>query len=226
MSFGKLMSDFRGVCGIKGCRGCSQEFGIDKDVWERVRLWWREVSCPPPRACNSGFSSITPCPSSLCCPLTPLILSRSASAKFLNHELSVGFFVVVSCRLLLCRYPYKLFFFFLWFWQTSLDIVLLLSYFSFLCLHLSLPVSAITLVLITLYFSSRWVPLWLCSVYSVLPRPPPMVMIYECFYSRYVCLTVTYQGEIPPPSSSFPYGLFFFFTDPNCQLQWTPPFFF
>lgn len=112
MSFGKLMSDFRGVCGIKGCRGCSQEFGIDKDVWERVRLWWREVSCPPPRACNSGFSSITPCPSSLCCPLTPLILSRSASAKFLNHELSVGFFVVVSCRLLLCRYPYKLFFFY------------------------------------------------------------------------------------------------------------------
>lgn len=44
-------------------------------------------------------------------------------------------------------------------------------------------------------------------------------MIYERFYRRYVCLTVTYQGEIPPPSSSFPYGLF---TDPNCQLQWPP----
>lgn len=118
------------------------------------------------------------------------------------------------------------FFFFLWFWQTSLDIVLLLSYFSFLCLHLSLPVSAITLVLITLYFSSRWVPLWLCSVYSVLPRPPPMVMIYECFYSRYVCLTVTYQGEIPPPSSSFPYGLFFFLQTPTVNSNEPHLFFF
>lgn len=55
--------------------------------------------------------------------------------------------------------------------------------------------------------------------HCTLPRHLPVAVIYECCYSRYVCLTVTYQGKIPHPSSSFPYGLF---TDPNCQLQWPP----
>lgn len=82
--------------GSKSSEGVLRTCIIDKDVCVRVWPWWSEVSCPPPRACNSGLSSITPSPSSLCCPLTPLILSHPASATFLNQTSCLLFFVVVS----------------------------------------------------------------------------------------------------------------------------------
>lgn len=206
--------------GSKSSEGVLRTCSIDKDVCVRVWSWWSEVSCPPPRACNSGFSSITPSASSLCCPLTPLILSHPASATFLNQTSCLLFFVVVSSMPLntgllmnFFSYPWLSFIILVFYLGPCISFVCL---FIFPCLSpFSLPVSAIAIVLISLYFSSRWVPLWLSSVCSALPRPPPVVMIYECSYSRYVCLTPIKEQTF---SSSFPYGLF---TDPNCQLHYS-----
>lgn len=83
------------VCGIKERQGCCQEFSIDKDVCVRVWLWWSEVSHPPPRACNWGFSSITPCP------LTPLILSHPVADTFLSQTSARLFFLLCPLRLLI-----------------------------------------------------------------------------------------------------------------------------
>lgn len=88
------------VCGIKECQGCCQEFSIDKDVCvcACVWLWWSEVSRPPPRACNSGFSSITPSPS-------PLVLSHPLPATYLNQ---LAVFLLVSLLSMPSNTPYKL----------------------------------------------------------------------------------------------------------------------
>ncbi len=92
----RLMSDFWGLCGIKECRGCSQEFGIDKDV---CVCDCDEVRCPVflQGPVTQGFHQSLPPLPPFCCPLTPLILSHPSSATFLNQtSCPLFFFVVIS----------------------------------------------------------------------------------------------------------------------------------
>lgn len=83
---GWLMRDFEGVWDQRASRMLSGVQHRQRRVRACVWLWWSEVSRPPPRACNWGFSSITPCP------LTPLILSHPVADTFLSQTSARLFF--------------------------------------------------------------------------------------------------------------------------------------
>lgn len=192
--------------GIKECQGCSREFGIDKDVCVRVWLWWSEVSCPPPRARNSAFSSITPSLSSLRCPLTPLILPQPASTTFFNQTSCLLFYfaVVSSPSAPPCNwYPYKLFLCFCLpsLFSSSFYLYLVSSLYLF-PLYCHPPASPVALVLITPCCNSRWVPLRLYTEHSPAAKAPPCSRdLWEPL--RQVCLPNNHLSTRNPSSQLF-----------------------